>query len=209
MSVSHSINYFVTLLMICSPLSALPALLALTKGRAEEEKKRTGIVSGIAVGIILIGSTWIGGPLLSFLGISIAAFRIAGGIVIFLLALSMLNAEQSRIKQTSEDQKEASHKESIAIVPLAIPIMAGPGAISTVIVSAGLNPGFLNQLVMTICALFVAATLGIVLYFASRIERVIGQNGVNIVNRIAGLLLASLAIEALASGLKTLFPSLG
>ena len=202
------VNYFVSLLVICSPFSALPILLVLTHGRSAQEKKQTGVVSGLAVALILIIVTWIGSPILRFLGISISAFQFAGGFVLFLLALSMLNAEVSRMKQNTEDQKEAQHKDSIAIVPLAIPLLAGPGAISTVVVAVNNYPGILNQVYMSLCGLFVGLTLSIILYFAGFVERMLGSTGINIVNRISGLILAAVSIEILAKGAIGLFPFL-
>jgi multiple antibiotic resistance protein len=209
MDFHQAVSYFVSLLVVCSPFSALPALLGLTQGRSLKEKKRTGIVAGIAVGVILGSVTWIGSPLLTFLGISVASFQFAGGFIIFLLALSMLNAEVSRMKQTSEDQKEAQQKDSIAVVPLAIPLMAGPGAISTVIVHVSTFPGLVDQFLALLCALFVACVLGVTLYFAGHVEKVLGHTGINIVNRIGGLILAAIAIETLAKGAIGLFPVLG
>lgn len=202
------VNYFVSLLMICSPLSALPAFLSLTHGRSESEIKRTGIVAGSSVGIILIVVIWLGSPILRVFGVGVPAFQFAGGFVVFLLALSMLQAEQSRMKQTAEDQKATSHKSSIAVVPLAIPIMAGPGAISRVIVTVHEYPGFLNQLTMSVSAVIVAGVLGTILYFATNIERGLGRTGINIINRIAGLILAAMATQSMAQGLIGLFPSL-
>ncbi len=209
MEFTQLLSYFVSLLVICNPLSALPALLALTHGRTLEEKKRTGVLAGFAVAVILVLCTWVGGPLLQFLGISVGAFQVAGGIVVFMIALSCLNAEVSRIKQNSEDQKEAQRKDSIAVVPLAIPIMAGPGAISTVIVQVYSFPDFLSQLYMSICALLVATTLAIALYFAGNVEKVLGQSGINIVSRVSGLILAAIAIETISKGVLGLFPYLG
>lgn len=209
MEFNQIVNYFVSLLVICSPFSALPALLGMTQGLSIEEKKRTGVVAGVAVGVILLIMTWIGGPFLRFMGISVQAFQLAGGFVVLLLALSMLNAETSRMKQTTEDQKEARRKESIAIVPLAIPLMAGPGAISTVIVGVGSYPGLLNQFYLSVCALLVAFVLGITLYSASHLEKLIGSTGINIVNRVAGLILAAMAVETMAKGAIGLFPVLG
>lgn len=203
------VYYFVSLLVICSPFSALPALINLTQGLSIEEKKRIGVIAGVGVGIILVTMTWIGGPLLDFLGISLSAFQVAGGIVVFLLALSMLNAETSRIRQTTEDQKESKQRNSIAIVPLAIPIMAGPGAISTMIVAVNNNPGIINQLFLSLCAILVALTLGIILYFAAKFEKLLGQQGINIVNRLAGLVLAGIAVQTLAKGIIGLFPLFG
>ncbi|MBI2812049.1 MAG: NAAT family transporter [Candidatus Melainabacteria bacterium] len=202
------IKYFISLLVICSPFSALPALLSLSQGHTTAEKKRTGTVAAVAVGIILIGVTWIGGPILHFLGITVPAFQVAGGFVIFLLALSMLNAETSRMKQTTEDQKEVKHKHSVAIVPLAIPLMAGPGAISTVIVAVNAHGGLVHMVFFSFCAIAVAIVLGITLYFAAHFEKMLGQTGINIVNRLAGLILAAMAIETLSKGLIGLFPFL-
>lgn len=201
-------NSFVTLLLICSPLSALPALLGLTLGRTDKEKRRTGIIASGAMGIILITVAWIGSPLLNFLGISVPAFQIAGGIVIFTLAMSMLNAEQSRMKQAEEDLSESERKPSVAIVPLAIPIMAGPGAISTVIVLVNEYPDVLNQLAVSASAVLVAATLAVVLYFAGSLERVLGHTGINIINRIGGLVLAAKAVGSIYAGMIGLFPFL-
>jgi len=209
MELNQFVYYFVSLLVICSPFSALPALLTLTHGLSDEEKKRTGMIAGIGVGIILVAMTWIGGPMLDFLGITVPAFQVAGGFVVFMLALSMLNAETSRMKQTTEDQKENRHKHSMAIVPLAIPIMAGPGAISTVIVAVNDNPGVINQLSLTAVSILVALALGITLYFSTRFEKMLGQRGINIVNRLAGLVLAGMAVQTLAKGLIGLFPIMG
>jgi multiple antibiotic resistance protein len=209
MEYNQFINYFTSLLVICSPFSALPALIGLTQGLSDDEKRRTGVIAGVGVGVILIAMTWIGGPVLNFLGITIFAFQVAGGLVVFLLALSMLNAETSRIKQTTEDQKESRHKHSIAIVPLAIPIMAGPGAISTVIVAVSEYPGVLNQLYLSVCAILVAFVLGVTLYFSIHFEKMLGQRGINIVNRLAGLILAGMAVQTLSKGIIGLFPLLG
>ena len=111
MNFTQIVNYFISLLVVCSPFAALPALLNLTQGMTLKEKKNTGLVAAVAVVVILISMTWIGSSFLSFLGITIPAFQITGGIVVFLLAFSMLNAQVSRMKQTIEDQKEAQKKK--------------------------------------------------------------------------------------------------
>jgi multiple antibiotic resistance protein len=205
---SDLINYFVSLIVICSPLSALPAFLRLTHGRSESEIKRTAIVAGVAVGIILVTVIWLGSLILEFFGVGVPAFQFAGGFVVFLLALSMLQAEPSGMKQTSDEQKALANKQSIAVVPLAIPIMAGPGAISRVIVTVNQYPGVMNQLSMTISALVVAGMLAIVLYFATNIAKALGTTGINIFNRIGGLILAAMATQSMAAGVIGLFPSL-
>ncbi len=207
MDFSQFVNYFIALLVIANPLSALPAVLRITRHMSLVEKRRTGLTSAFAVGVILLVVTWIGMPLLMLLGIKLPSFQVAGGVILFLMALSMLNAEESPIKQTAEEQKER-RSEAGAVVPLAIPIIAGPGAISTVIVSANEFPGLLNQLMLSISAILVALVMGVLLYFASNLEKVFGQSGVNIINRLGGLVLTAIAIQMMANGLLHLFPIL-
>jgi len=207
MNAAQFINHFIALLVIANPLSALPAVLRITQNMSLHEKRHTGITSAIAVGIILVLVTWIGTPLLMILGIQLPAFQIAGGLVLLVMAFSMLNAEESAIKSISEEQKP-QRTASAAIVPLAIPIIAGPGAISTVIVSVNAHPGPLNQLIITASCILVALVMGILLYFASNLERILGTTGINIINRVGGLILAAIAIQALANGMHEIFPGL-
>ncbi len=208
MTFLETVNYFIALLVICNPLGALPALLRLTEYETPEQRKRTAFVAAVAVLCILVVVTWIGSYLLVIFGIKVPPFQFGGGFVVFLLSLSMLRAEQSRIKQTKEEQIEASIKESVAITPLAMPLIAGPGAISTVIVNASLFPSFLDQLYMTFSAVLVAFIMGIVMYFATYFEKLFGRVGINIFTRIGGLILAANSVESMAKGLIGMFPVL-
>ena len=208
MDFSQFVNHFIALLVITNPLSALPAVLRITRNQTIAEKKRTGLISALAVGMILLIATWIGMPFLMVLGIKLPAFQVAGGVILFLVALSMLSAEESPIKQTAEEQKEKRAGDGGAIVPLAIPIIAGPASISTVIVSVNDFPGLLNQLLLSCSAILVALVMGALLYSASHLERVLGQSGVNIINRLGGLILTAIAIQTIANGLMGLFPFL-
>jgi len=201
MALSDVINYFFSLLVVCSPLSALPALLNLCYGKSEEEKKKIAVTASIAVAIILVIVTWVGLILLNIFGIRIPAFQIAGGFVLALVAISMLNGQPNRIQRSEEDESNAINKASIAIVPLAMPIMAGPGAITTVIVGASIWTGPVDHLYMSFCAILVALTTGSVLYFAGSIERVLKSTGIHLVTRIGGLILASMAVQSIANGI--------
>ncbi|MES2274186.1 MAG: MarC family protein, partial [Chlamydiota bacterium] len=190
-----------------NPLSALPAVLRITRHQSLSEKRHTGLTTAFAVGVILLVVTWVGTPLLMILGIHLAAFQVAGGFVLFMMSISMLNAEESSIKQSPEELKER-RGDAGAIVPLAIPIIAGPGAISTVIVSVNEFPGLLNQTIISISAILVALVMGALLYFAANLEKILGQAGINIINRIGGLILAAIAVQTLAVGMMGLFPFL-
>jgi len=207
MDSTEFVNHFIGLLVIANPLSALPAVLRITQHMTLSEKRRSGIVSAIAVGIILVMVTWIGMPMLMILGIQLPAFQIAGGLVLLLLAFSMLNAEESSMKSTPVELKEKK-TDSAAIVPLAIPIIAGPGAISSVIVSVNVYPGLVNQLLITTSCVLVALVMGILLYFASNLERILGKSGINIINRVGGLILAAIAVQSLANGIIGIFPGM-
>lgn len=207
MDLSQFVNHFIALLVIANPLSALPAVLRITRNQSFKEKRQTGLTSAFAVGVIFLVVTWIGTPLLMILGIKLPAFQAAGGFIIFMMSLSMLSAEESPIKHTTEEQKE-KRADTGAIVPLAIPIIAGPGAISSIIVSVNEFPGIGNQLVLSLSAIFVAFVMGVILYFAADLEKFFGTSGINIINRLGGLILAAIAVQTMATGIIGLF-SLG
>jgi multiple antibiotic resistance protein len=210
MNFQEFINSFVSLLVIANPLSALPAVLRITRNQSLSEKRTTGLTCTFAVAIILFTTAWIGKPLLMLLGIQLSAFQVAGGVILLLMAISMLSAEESPIKQAPEEHKVRRPSDTTgAIVPLAIPIIAGPGAISTVIVHVNAFPGAFNQFILSASCLLVAFVIGILLYFASNLERILGQSGINIINRLGGLILAAIAMQTMANGLKGLFPLLG
>jgi len=199
---ASAINYFVTIFMLCSPITAIPVFLSLSQGRHKSDRMKIGIYSGTAVATILVIATWFGESILGVLGIRIAAFQCAGGIIVMLLALSMLNATVSPIRQSTD---ETSGKvPTIAVVPLAIPLMAGPGAISAVIVSANRFSGFENLIQMTICNVAIGVVTTFLLIFALPIEKKLGSTGLNLVTRIGGLILSAMAVEIFTSGLEGL-----
>lgn len=208
MSFEQLLNFFISLLVICNPLAAFPVMLNLAEGRSIREKRRIGLVASFSVAVILTMMVWIGEPFLNMLSIRVAAFQVAGGAIIFLLAISMLTAQTSRLKHSVQEQKRALQKESIAVVPLAMPLMAGPGAISLVIVQASTFPGFTDHLFLSGCAVAVALVVAIILFFAGNLGEMLGGGGINVINRMAGLVLAAMAIETLSKGLIGLFPIL-
>ena len=129
-------KFFVGMLAIVNPLGAIPLFLAMSSDRTSEDRRRIARNSAIAVAVVLIVAIWAGDAILGFLGIGIPAFRTGGGLLILLMAIAMLHGRQSHMRQTPNEADEASEKENIAVVPLAIPMMAGPGAVSLVIADA-------------------------------------------------------------------------
>ena len=201
-------KFFLALLVIVNPLGALPVFITLTAGATTKQKMNIAFVASVSVAIVLVVSAIGGQPLLAFFGITIASFKVGGAILILLLAISMMHASPTGEKQTPEEAKEAVDKESIAVVPLAIPLLSGPGAISTTIIYATERASLAHiGAIITCCLLISLATWG-VLRVATPVSRWLGKTGVNIVIRIMGLLLAAVAVEIFASGLLVLFPGL-
>lgn len=202
-------KFLIALLAIVNPLGAVPIFAALTAGIADAARKRIARIVVASVMIILFVALLFGDWILRLFGITIHSFSVGGGIIILLMAISMLQARVSPISQTAEEAREGESKESVAVVPLSMPLLAGPGAISTVILYAHKQGGVNHYLTMGVDILVVGILLWGVLQLVPWITRHISQTGINIFTRIMGLILAAIAIEIIASGLKGLFPTLG
>jgi multiple antibiotic resistance protein len=202
------IKIFTALLGIVNPIGAVPLFISMTASQSEQARRRTGMLSAFTVAVVLIAACVLGESLLWFFGVSLAAFRVGGGILVMLLAITMFNAQLSGSKATPEETKEAEEKDDIAVVPLAIPLLAGPGAISTVIIFGEQPPGWAHKGLLIACCVLVSITVWITLRMAIPIGAWLGKTGVNIVTRLMGLLLAAIAVEIIASGLSKLLPGL-
>jgi len=202
------IKIFTTLLAIVNPLGVIPIFISLTSGMAAQERKRIARTTSTAVGVVLIVATLCGKPLLSFFGVSIASFKVGGGILLLIMAIAMMQARHTPSKQTPEEAEEAGEKESIAVVPIAMPLLAGPGAISTVIIYADVSfqPFHIGLIIFSI--LVVALLTWIALNIATPLRTMLSKTGINIATRLMGLLLAAIAIEFIAGGLVQLLPGL-
>src|SRR5512146_2440303 len=201
-------KFFLALLVIVNPLGAVPVFVSMTAQAGPEEKKHIAFVASISVAVVLIVAAIGGQPLLAFFGITIASFKVGGAILILLLAISMMHATPTGEKQTPEEAKEAIDKESIAVVPLAIPLLSGPGAISTTIIFATERSSLAHVGIIIACCLLISLTTWGALRVATPVSRWLGKTGVNIAIRIMGLLLAAVAVEIFTSGLLVLLPGL-
>lgn len=198
---SQIFNYLIYLFMLCSPLTAIPAFLNLTQGRSKEVRSRIALILGASVGIILVIGTLFGGAFLKLIGIRISAFQCAGGIIVFLLGLSMLNAQIPPMRQTEDE----GVKGVIPIVPIAIPVIAGPGALSGVILAANTYSTFSGLVILSLCAALIGALSAVILYFGMQLEKKLGPSGLNVVTRVGGLILVALAVEIFVQGIEKLF----
>jgi len=206
----------IALLAIVNPFGAVPIFVALTSGSTVAERKKIAQVVVVAVLAILYAALLFGDWLLNFFGITIHSFSVGGGILILLMAISMMQARISPVAQTIDEAREGESKAregeskvSMAVVPLAMPLLAGPGAISTVILYAHKDPGVTHYLGIGLDILFVGIALWGIFQLVPWISRHISQTGINIFTRIMGLILAAIAVEFFAAGLKGLFPALG
>ena len=202
------LKFFIGLVAIINPLGLLPVFVSLTSHQSSQERMKTNTTANIAVMVILWVSMFGGQVILDVFGISIASFRIAGGSLITLIAWSMLQGKLGEVKHNKEEKGESIAKESNAVVPLALPLMAGPGAISSTIVYSSQfhTPSqlFGLSLVVVVFSLF----SWLVFRAAPLLFRVMGKTGINVVTRIMGLIMMSLGIEIMVAGLKHMFPGL-
>ncbi|MGJ0486289.1 MAG: YchE family NAAT transporter [Methylomicrobium sp.] len=202
------IKIFIALFAVVDPIGMIPIIAALTSNAKETELRSIEKTVVITVTTILLMSLFMGEGLLRFFGISLNSFRVSGGILLMLMALSMLQAKISETVHTKKEAKEGEAKQSIAVVPLSMPLLAGPGAISTVILYSHRGTDINHYLFMSLDIIAVMIILWIVLRTTPWLVRHISQTGINIFIRLMGLILSALAVEFIASGLKGLFPVL-
>lgn len=200
MDTAFLITGFVTLFVIVDPIGLTPMFVALTQGMSPAERRGVALRALATAAVLLLVFAFAGEAVLHFVGISMPAFRVAGGILLFITALDMLFERRTkRREEKTEDPGDIGPDPSI--FPLAIPLIAGPGGITTVILLAGQQTGALGFLSVV---LIILAVLGILLpsfLASSLLERLLGKTGINVVTRLLGMLLAALAVQFVLDGL--------
>ncbi|MET0028083.1 MAG: MarC family protein [Candidatus Thiodiazotropha sp.] len=204
----HDLQTLVGLIVIVNPLLAVPAFATLTQADDPSQRHATAQRTALTVGIVLSLAALVGRPLLRLLGIGLPAFQVGGGILILLMAIAMLHARMSGARHTQDEAHEAMQSQQIGVVPLGIPLLAGPGAISTVIIYAHRQSDWLWSALLVGEIWLVAGLVWLALYLGDRLIRRVGQTGVNVATRIMGLLLAAIAVQFMTHGLQSLLPGL-
>ena len=187
----------IALIAIVDPVGCLPLFLSLTGQHKKINKKNVVKMTAITVFIILVTSLFLGDKILNMFGITMPSFQICGGILLLIMAISMMLGRHQIIES---GQNGKSDKELIAFVPLSIPLLAGPGAMSNMIIAAHQAPNFINQSFLVLPCLAVSLLIWLTLSFAENISKVIGAIGTKIITRVMGLLLGSMAIEFITRG---------
>lgn len=192
---------YATLFAIVDPPAAALAFVAMTEGNSQEQRLRMARIGAATAGGVLLFFAFGGQALFRLLGISDSAFQIAGGIILFLTALDMLRAQRVAVKTSTEEQDAAHAKEDIAITPLAIPVLSGPGAISAALMLSGKaeSAGRMGALVAAI--LLVTLTAYFALRWSLVLARLLGPIGARVLERFVGLLLVGLAVQFILNGL--------
>lgn len=203
------IKFFAALMAIVNPIGAVPVFINLASDQRERDMKKTAFWAASAASTILLIALLTGEALLLFFGISIASFRVGGGILILLMAISMLHARPSSVKHTDEEIEDSAERQTVAVVPLGTPLLAGPGAISAVILNAQRYSSPVHYLLLGLEIVLVGVAIWLIFRVAPLVASYLGKTGINIITRIMGLIMAAVGVEFIANGLKQLFPVLG
>jgi multiple antibiotic resistance protein len=205
---TYTLLSFGSLFSIVDPFAAVPAFLALVGAQPHSSQKRTALRASLTCFVVLCLFALAGSFIFRFFGITIPAFKIAGGILLFGVSLEMMRAEKSKTRETKEEQDEAETKEDVGLIPLGLPLLAGPGAIAAVMVLVGQAKDGLHRAGVFVAIGLVSLVCLIVLRSATKMTRVLGKTGMNIIGRIMGLILAAVAIQFIIDGVREAFPRL-
>jgi multiple antibiotic resistance protein len=200
----------IALLAIVNPIGVVPFFIHFTQSFSREQRQRTIRVASFTAFVVIALSAVAGLKIIEFFGISLASFQVGGGTLLLISSLAMLNAQpaESKPNDVDEGQQKLDAGASIAVVPLAIPLLTGPATISTMVIYAEKTRHLWEQAVLVGYGVVIGIVTFIVFSASGRIAKVLGRTGINVMTRLMGLILAAMAVELLADGLVKLFPVL-
>lgn len=204
----QAIKFFIVFFVVVEPISLIPVFSGLTEGASDNYKHKMALKSVLVASLILLIFALVGAGFLSAMGISINSFRIFGGLLLFLIALEMVFARESGTRTSNEEKVESKQRADISVFPLAFPFMAGPGALTTLLLWFGPIPVTQHPLqfsLMFACALLVLSLCLLAMWIAGPLMRVIGVTGTNVANRLFGVVLGALAVQFVVDGLRASF----
>ncbi len=192
-------KFLIAMLAIVEPLAIVPVYLQATRNFSEQEVQRLPRQTAMAVMIALLTALFMGEAILKFFGISLGSFRVAGGLLLLIMALQAMYTPPSQTWLSPDDEGGRQ-----VVVPIAIPLLAGPGALSTVIVYSLRNEAWWHHALLAFCIVLIALIVWLCLRMASRIQRRLGRTAIAITNKIMGLIMAAIGVEFIANGIKAL-----
>lgn len=204
------IKFFVGLVAVVNPIGILPVFIALTANLPKDRAEQINRTASFSVAVILWCALFFGDTILSAFGISVDSFRIAGGILLCTIAMTMVSGKLSEHIMNRQEHNEVSSAvtDNIGVVPLALPMMAGPGSISSTIVWGARYSNWQSLIAFAVAIGIFALCCWVLFRSAPLIVRFLGQTGINVITRIMGILLMALGIEFVAVGVRNLFPGL-
>lgn len=208
----ESLKPLIALLAIVNPLAIVPFFIHYTAGFSSAERRRTIQVASFSAFCVIAACALLGLQILAFFNISLQSFQVGGGMLLLISALNMLNAQPAEAKPLTNELEEGAEKaaqgDSIAVVPLTIPLLTGPASMSTVVIYADRAQTFWQHAALVGYGVVIAIATALCFSLADPIARVLGKTGINVMTRLMGLILAALAVEVMADGLGKLFPVL-
>ena len=207
MSEAALLSFIAALFSIMNPLGNVGIFAGLTENFKPEESRVAAIVCAVSTAITLLLMLWLGNSFLDFFGLTVDTLRAAGGIIVLLIGLNMLSNNNSH-RHTPSETEEAPQSTTVGIVPLAIPIVAGPGTMVTVLVAGQQNPNLLSKTEISVVIVFMSLLIGVFFSFATRLSKFMGKTGMGVVTRVMGMILTAISMGLLADGLKGLLPGL-
>ena len=204
----QALKFFIVFFVVVEPISLIPVFSGLTEGASDSYKHKMALKSVLVASGILLLFALVGASFLSAMGIAIDSFRIFGGLLLFLIALEMVFARESGTRTSDDEKAEHKRRADIAVFPLAFPFMAGPGALTTLLLWFGPIPVTTHPtqfVLMFACALVVLALCLLAMWVAGPLMRVIGVTGTNVANRLFGVVLGALAVQFVVDGLRASF----
>jgi multiple antibiotic resistance protein len=205
---SFSLLSLSAIFFVVDPMGVIPVFIAITRHDSPEKRKSMALRASLAAFFILSTFAIAGTLIFRVFGVTLGAFKVAGGVLLLLTSIEMLRAQQQRTRTTPEEEQEGADKEDVAIFPLAIPLLAGPGSIATVTALMG-RAGrklFAVPVILSIALTCIASYL--MLVAADRIARFLGVTGLNVMNRVIGLIIGALAVQFMFDGVRDTFPGL-
>jgi multiple antibiotic resistance protein len=205
---SFSLLSLSAVFFVVDPMGVVPVFVAMTQGDSQEKRERMARRAALTAFVILTLFAVAGTVIFRLLGVTLGAFKVAGGILLLLTSIEMLRAQQARTRIIPEEEQEGAAKDDVAIFPLAIPLLAGPGAIATVTALMGRAGRILFMVPVVASIAITCAASYAMLRAASQISRILGVTGLNVMNRVIGLIIGAIAVQFVFDGLRDTFPRL-
>jgi multiple antibiotic resistance protein len=203
---SFSLLSLSAIFFVVDPMGVIPVFMAMTRGDPPEKRRSMAKRASVAAFFILSTFALAGTLIFRVFGVTLGAFKVAGGVLLLLTSIEMLKAQQQRTRMTPEEEQEGADKEDVAIFPLAIPLLAGPGSIATVTALMGRAGRTLFAIPVIFSIAVTCAASYAMLIAAERIQRLLGVTGLNVMNRVIGLIIGAIAVQFMFDGLRDTFP---